>query len=173
MELFTSSTKSKESAWSFSFDALMSEGSVRLAAYQGKAILIVNTASKCGLTDQYKGLELLYQKYRESGLVVIGVPSNDFGSQEPGTHAEIARFCESNYGVSFPMTAKYNVKGENAHAFYKWAKQELGFGTAPKWNFHKYLIDRNGMLVDYFHSPTQLNADRMISAVELVLGTQG
>ena len=169
MGLFSLNAHAKESALKFSFKALTSKDPINLSDFKGKAILVVNTASKCGFTVQYKGLEEFYQKYKEKGLVVIGVPSNDFGSQEPGSHEEIAKFCEFNYGVSFPITAKYGVKGEDAHPFYKWAKNQLGFGTAPKWNFHKYLIDRNGNLVDYFHSATEPNSSRIIKAVEKAL----
>jgi glutathione peroxidase len=169
MGSFTSSTQARESALSFSFDALVSDETIRLSDHKGNVILIVNTASKCGFTSQYTGLEQLYQKYKESGFVVIGVPSNDFGRQEPGIPEEIIKFCEFSYGVSFPMTAKYCVKGKDAHPFYQWAKKELGFITVPKWNFHKYLIDRHGKLVDYFHSTTKPDADRLISSVKLAL----
>ena len=169
MGLFTSSAQARGSALRFSFDALVSDETIRLSDHKGKVILIVNTASKCGFTGQYTGFEQLYQTYKEFGFVVIGVPSNNFGGQEPGIPEEIAKFCEFNYRVSFPMTAKYHVKGKDAHPFYQWAKKELGFVTAPKWNFHKYLIDRHGKLVDYFHSTTKPDSDRLISAVERAL----
>lgn len=158
-----------QTAYDFSFDALMAEEPIKLSDYKGSVILIVNTASKCGFTSQYEGLEALYQKYQKKGLVIIGVPSNDFGSQEPGSNKEIAQFCELNYGVSFPMTSKYSVKGDKAHPFYIYAREVLGFGTAPKWNFHKYLIDRDGMLVDYFHSTTKPDSSRMVKAIEALL----
>ncbi len=140
-----------------------------LANYKGNVLLIVNTASQCGFTRQYEGLQTLYDTYKEKGLVVIGVPSNDFGSQEPGTEQEIVKFCKLNYGVSFPMTAKEIVSGSNAHPFYTWAHSELGFGTAPKWNFHKYLVDRQGKLVDYFHSTTTPDNTRLVNAVKKAL----
>jgi len=111
----------------------------------------------------------LYEKYKDKGLVIIGVPSNDFGKQEPGSNDEIASFCKLNYGVSFPMAAKEDVVGDNAHPFYKWAYKTLGFGTAPKWNFHKYLIDRQGKLADYFNSTTAPDAPRLIKAIEKLL----
>lgn len=161
--------ESSESAYNFQFTTLGSEQPMPLSAYQGKVILIVNTASHCGFTKQYEGLETIYQKYKDAGLVVIGVPSNDFGAQEPGSSEEIAQFCKLNYGVSFPMAAKEKVSGEGAHPFYLWAKEELGFGTAPKWNFHKYLINRQGKLVDYFHSTTAPDSDRIIKAIEDLL----
>ena len=157
------------SASEFVFDALMGHASFALSDYNGKVIMVVNTASQCGFTGQYQGLEELYQKYKDRGFVVVGVPSNDFGSQEPGSHEEIADFCKINYGVSFPMTAKYHVRGDKAHPFYIWAKKELGFGTAPKWNFHKYIIDRHGQLVDYFHSITSPTSSRVTKTVEKYL----
>jgi glutathione peroxidase len=169
MALFTSPAHSKEPATPFLFDTLMAEAPINLADYQGNVILIVNTASKCGFTGQYEDLEKLYQNYKDKGLVVMGVPSNDFGAQESGTHEEIAAFCKLNFGVSFPMTAKYQVTGKNAHPFYTYAKKKLGFGTAPKWNFHKYLIDRQGKLIDYFHSTTKPNSPRFIKAIEAAL----
>jgi glutathione peroxidase len=169
MGLLTSSAQSKETVTQFSFDSLMAKEPIRFSDYQGKVLLIVNTASKCGFTGQYDGLEKLYQTYKDKGLFVIGVPSNDFGAQEPGTHEEIAQFCKLNFGVSFPMTAKYEVTGKNAHPFYIYAKKELGFGTAPKWNFHKYLINRQGQLVNYFHSTTKPDSTRLIKAIEAAL----
>lgn len=169
MSFFASPVVSKESAMDFSFDALIYKKPITLSSYKDHVILVVNTASNCGFTNQYEGLEAIYQKYKDQGFVVIGVPSNDFGSQEPGTGEEIADFCEMNYGVSFPMTAKYKVKGKDAHPFYKWAKKELGFGTAPKWNFHKYLIGRDGGLIDYFNSPTKPRSSKVIKAIEVAL----
>ena len=162
-------TDSDNSAYDYSFFTLIGHNPLPLAAYRGKVLLIVNVASKCGFTPQYASLEKLYEKYKDRGLVILGVPSNDFGSQEPGTDQEIAHFCQINYGVSFPMTAKEVVSGKNAHPFYIWAKQKLGFGTAPKWNFHKYLINRNGELLDYFYSTTSPDAARFINAVEKAL----
>jgi glutathione peroxidase len=99
----------------------------------------------------------------------IGIPSNDFGGQEPGNSKEIANFCKLNYGVSFPMMSKETISGSNAHQFYKWAKSELGFGTAPKWNFHKYLVNRNGKLIDYFNSTTNPYSPSLVKAVENTL----
>jgi glutathione peroxidase len=141
------------SAYDFRFEAL--DGSpMPLSAYQGKVLLVVNTASRCGFTSQYKGLEALHQAYGGRGLTVIGVPSNDFGEQEPGSAAEIAQFCQLNYGVSFPMTAKQTVTGDEAHPFYRWIHKQLGFGSAPKWNFHKYLLDTHGRPVAFYLSTT-------------------
>lgn len=161
----TDSKKSDQTAYDFSFTSLANGQNLELKAYQGQVILIVNTASRCGFTKQYEGLENLYQRYKNQGLVVIGVPSNDFGGQEPGTEQEIQSFCTLNYGVSFPMTQKEKVKGPTAHPFYQWAKKTLGFGTAPKWNFHKYLINREGQLIDYFNSLTAPESNRVIEAI--------
>ncbi|MEJ2687603.1 MAG: glutathione peroxidase [Gammaproteobacteria bacterium] len=154
------------SAYDYAFDTLSGDEPMPLAQYQGKVLLVVNTASECGFTPQYRGLEALYRKYHDRGLVVIGVPSNDFGGQEPGSSAKIAAFCRVNYGVSFPMASKVHVKGDDAHPFYRWARQRFGIKGAPKWNFHKYLIDRDGKLVDYFHSTTEPESPRLAKAIE-------
>jgi glutathione peroxidase len=156
-------------AYAYSFTSLLTEEPLPLASFKGKVILVVNTASQCGFTPQYAGLDALYEKYQAQGLVVLGVPSNDFGKQEPGSKQEIADFCRINYGVSFPMTGKVVVTGEAAHPFYRWAETTLGFGTAPKWNFHKYLINRRGELVDYFNSTTAPDAERLVAAVTAAL----
>lgn len=160
---------SQKTAYDFAFKTLIGEKPLSLSEFQGRVILIVNTASKCGFTKQYEGLENIYKKYQAEGLVIIGVPSNDFGAQEPGSSEEISNFCKLNYGVSFPMAAKEVVSGENAHPFYVWTKSELGFGTAPKWNFHKYLINRKGALIDYFHSNTAPDSEKIIKAIEKAL----
>lgn len=154
-----------DNAYDYSFHTLQGHEPLPLSSFQGKVVLIVNTASKCGFTPQYARLEKLYKDYKDRGLVVLGVPSNDFGSQEPGTEKEISNFCQVNYGVTFPMAAKEVVSGKNAHPFYLWAKQKLGFGTAPKWNFHKYLINRKGELIDYFYSTTAPDAGRVLKVI--------
>jgi len=161
-----------KTAYDFSFKALLDEKPTSIEQFRGKALLIVNTASQCGFTKQYEGLENLYNKYKDRGLVVIGIPSNDFGGQEPGNSEEIANFCKLNYGVSFPMMSKEIVSGSNAHPFYKWAKTELGFGTAPKWNFHKYLVNRNVKVIDYFNSTTNPDSSHLVKAVENALKEQ-
>lgn len=159
----------KEDVYQFTFDELMDTNPIKLEQYQGKVLLIVNTASKCGFTSQYEGLEALYQQYKDQGLVVIGVPSNDFASQELDSNEEIAKFCQINFGVTFPMTSKYKVKGKNAHPFYQYAKKKLGFGTAPKWNFHKYLVNREGEIMDYFHSTSKPQSTKIVKAIETAL----
>jgi glutathione peroxidase len=156
------------SAHSFSFTSI--EGKpLAMSAYKGKVVLLVNTASACGLTPQYKGLEALWQAYKAKGLVVLGVPSNDFGAQEPGSEAEIAAFCEKRYGVDFPLTSKEHVVGANAHPLYQWIKQELGEGAAPVWNFHKYLIGKNGELKAVFNPKVVPEAAELRSAIDEAL----
>nr|MBP9728756.1 glutathione peroxidase [Gammaproteobacteria bacterium] len=126
-----------KTAFDFSFQS--ATGAVfPLSHFRGKVLLIVNTASQCGFTRQYQALEQLYKQYQDRGLVVIGVPSNDFGGQEPGTDEEIQAFCQTRFGVTFPVVKKEPLKGASIHPFYRWARETFGFGTAPKWNFHKY-----------------------------------
>lgn len=140
----------------YDFDAVTIDGRTQsLADYRGKTVLIVNVASACGYTPQYAGLEALYRKHKDDGFVVLGFPCNQFGSQEPGTEEEIAKFCEVNYGVTFPLFAKVDVNGDNAHPLFTWLKsQKKGiFGTAAiKWNFSKFLVDRNGEVVKRYGS---------------------
>ena len=143
-------------AYDFAFENI-DGGELPLAQYKGKVVLVVNTASFCGFTPQYEGLENIYKEYKSKGLVVLGVPANNFGGQEPGTNAEIKKFCQGNYAVDFPMASKVSVVGSDAHPFYKWAKEVLGVEKAPAWNFHKYLIDANGNLVASF--PTRVVPD--------------
>lgn len=133
-------------AHQFSFTSI--DGApMSMADFAGKAVLVVNTASRCGFTRQYDGLQSVWETYRDRGLVVLGVPSNDFGGQEPGTEAEIKAFCETNFSVDFPMTEKQVVSGGDAHPFYRWAAETGGADKAPGWNFHKYLISPDGQLV--------------------------
>jgi glutathione peroxidase len=144
-----------------------------MSQFKGKTVLIVNTASQCGFTPQYKALEAVYKKYKKKGLVVLGVPSNDFGGQEPGTAAEIKKFCTGNYDVDFPLTDKYDVKGDTAHPFYKWAAATGGDAAVPKWNFHKLLIDRSGNLVAEFPTKTVPNSPDVTKAIETSLAAKG
>ncbi len=152
------------------YDFVSIEGdAMPLSGFAGKAILVVNTASFCGYTGQYRGLQALYDKYRDRGLVVLGIPSNDFGSQEPGTATEIKEFCETSYDITFPMTEKQIVRGEDAHPFYKWARDSLGESGTPRWNFHKILIAPNGSAVAGWPSVTKPESDAIISAIESAL----
>ncbi|MCX7164588.1 MAG: glutathione peroxidase [Rhodocyclales bacterium] len=135
-----------------------------LCQYEGKVILVVNTASYCGFTGQYEGIESVYDKYKDRGLVVIGFPSNDFGDQEPGSNQEIADFCRTTYGVKFPMMAKTDISAPKTNAFYK--QLIATTGTRPKWNFHKYLIDRSGSRVESYSSLTSPGSGRLIALIE-------
>ncbi|MBY0354914.1 MAG: glutathione peroxidase [Rickettsiales bacterium] len=163
-----SSPKQLPPALAFSFDGA-NGAPIHLADFQGKAILIVNTASQCGFTSQYKGLQRMWQTYKDRGLVVLAIPSNDFGAQEPGTNAEIQQFCTNVYGLGFPVAGKTVVKGKKAHPFYRYALQTLGGKAAPRWNFHKYLINANGELVDWFSSSTEPMERVVTKAVERAL----
>ena len=140
-----------------------------LSQFKEKTILLVNVASKCGFTEQYKGLQSLYEKYKKKGLVVIGVPSNQFGGQEPGSNKEIKDFCETNFDITFPMTDKVHVKGKNAHELYVWAKENYGNSTVPKWNFHKILINKNGKIQNTFNSFITPLSKKIINEIELIL----
>lgn len=133
-------------AHQFSFTSIDGEP-MSLGDFAGKAVLVVNTASRCGFTKQYDALQSVWETYRDRGLVVLGVPSNDFGGQEPGTEAEIKAFCETNFAVDFPMTEKQVVVGAQAHPFYRWAAEAGGADKVPGWNFHKYLIGPDGRFV--------------------------
>jgi len=141
--------------------------------FQGKVVLLVNTASQCGFTPQYKGLQALWTAYRDKGLVILGVPSNDFGAQEPGTNTQVAQFCEVNYGVDFPLLEKSHVVGSEAHPLFKWATEITGTIGSPHWNFHKFLIGRDGQLVDWFSSVTSPDAGRLRDAIDKALAGPG
>jgi glutathione peroxidase len=155
------------SAYDFSF--LHRGQPYPLQDFEGRPILVVNTASKCGFTPQYAGLEALWKANKDKGLVVIGVPCNDFGNQEPGTQDEIAQFCEVNYGVSFPIMDKVHVKGAEAHPFFVWAGKTGGFLAAPKWNFYKYLVGKDGQLFDWYSSVTGPDSDKVTASVAKLL----
>jgi glutathione peroxidase len=152
-------------AWDFSFVALDGRP-LPLSRFQGQTLLVVNTASACTYTSQYHGLQSLHRKYRDRGLSVLGVPSNDFGAQEPGSSDEIQTFCESHFGVEFPLTEKVRVAGDEAHPFFQWAAKEMGPLAQPRWNFHKYLIAPDGRLVDWFSSATEPEAASICHSIE-------
>jgi glutathione peroxidase len=160
--------KDAGTAFDFSLQKLQG-GELKLNAFAGKPLLIVNTASKCGFTPQYAGLEEIWKAHKKDGLVVLGVPSNDFGRQEPGSAKEIATFCETNYGVDFPMAGKEQVSGSAAHPLFKFLVSEGGFLSAPRWNFYKYLIGRDGHLKEWFSSFTPPTSSRFKRAVEKVV----
>lgn len=153
------------SAHDFTFTAIEGDP-LPFAQFAGKAVLVVNTASECGFTPQYSDLADLWERYRDKGLVVLAVPSNDFGGQEPGTEAEIKEFCQVTYGIDFPMTEKAHVKGADAHPFYKWAATHFGPLSKPRWNFHKYLVAPDGELVGWFSTISSPTSDKVVRAIE-------
>lgn len=155
----------------YNFEAKTIRGeTISMKDYEGKAVVVVNTASKCGLTPQYEGLENLYKKHKEKGLVILGFPCNQFGSQEPGEADQINEFCQLNYGVSFQMFDKIKVNGKEAHPLFKYLKKELGgglLGSKIKWNFTKFLIDKKGTPVKRFSPTTE--PEKMEAAIINVL----
>ena len=152
---------------SHTFLRLQDEAPQNLCQYQGKVVLIVNTASYCGFTSQYEGLEKIYARYKDKGFVILGFPSNDFGQQEPGSNKEIAEFCKNTYDVKFPMFAKSSVSGKDANPLFKMLISKTG--TTPKWNFYKYLIDRNGNIIESYNSLTKPDSKSMTSEIEKLL----
>lgn len=157
-------------AHDFSFAKLAEAGEIKLEDYAGKVVLLVNVASACGLTPQYRDLEALYEAKAGKGLVVVGAPSNDFGGQEPGTELEIASFCEKSYNVTFPMTGKVEILSPaRRHPFYQWIAQQHGDTALPRWNFHKYLIGKDGALIEGFSSKTAPLSPEIIEAIDRAL----
>ena len=152
-------------AYDFQFKDL--DGSpLNLSEYRGKVIVVVNVASQCGFTKQYEDMQNVWKKYQSKEIVMLGIPSNDFGKQEPGSNKDIKNFCEAKFGISFPMTEKVSVKGENAHPFYKWAKENYGKSAVPKWNFHKIIIGKNGKVIETFASFTKPTSKKFLNTLE-------
>ena len=163
----TSPSMSCPASLNFKFPRLQDEQMQDLCQYKGKVVLIVNTASYCGFTSQYEGLESIYSKYASKGFVVVGFPSNDFGQQEPGSNKEIADFCKNTYDVKFPMIAKTVVSGPNANPLFKLLIDKTK--TSPKWNFYKYLIDRDGNVINAYGSMTKPDSKTITSEIEKLL----
>jgi len=163
----TNPSTSCPASLNFKFPRLQDEQMQDLCQYKGKVVLIVNTASYCGFTSQYEGLESIYSKYASKGFVVVGFPSNDFGQQEPGSNKEIADFCKNTYDVKFPMIAKTVVSGSNANPLFKLLIEKTK--TSPKWNFYKYLIDRDGNVVNAYGSMTKPDSKTITSEIEKLL----
>ena len=153
------------------FATLSDDKPESICQYAGKVLLVVNTASQCGYTPQYEGLEKLYRRYKDRGLVVLGFPSNDFGGQEPGSNKEIARFCEANYGVSFPMFTKTSVATGAVNPFYR--KLAASSGARPGWNFHKYLVDRKGAQAQSFNPGVEPDDAKFVKEIERLLAEKG
>ncbi len=152
------------SAYDYEFNSL--DGSlIKLSKYREKVIVVVNVASRCGYTTQYEDLQKLWSEYKRKNLVILGVPTNNF-RQEPGNNKEIKNFCETNFGITFPMTEKINVIGKNAHPFYKWARKDYGISAIPKWNFHKIIIGKDGKVAETFSSITNPSSKKFIKVIE-------
>ena len=139
------------------------------STFKNKTILMVNVASNCGFTKQYSDLQKLYDKYKDNNFIVLGVPSNQFGGQEPGSNEEIKEFCETNFNITFPMTDKIDVKGDNAHPIYKWAEKNFGSPSIPKWNFHKILINKEGKIQETYGSFTKPMSSKIVKELEKIL----
>ena len=155
-------------AYDFNFKDL--DGStLNLSEYRGKVIVAINVASQCGFTNQYEDMQQVWEKYRSKGIVILGIPSNDFGKQEPGSNEDIKNFCEAKFGISFPMTEKVSVKGSEAHPFYIWARENYGKSAIPKWNFHKIIIDKNGKIAETFSSITNPSSKKFIKTLEKLI----
>ena len=152
-------------AYDFQFKDL-DGSSLSLSEYKGKIIIAVNVASQCGFTKQYEDMQNIWEKYQSKGIVMLGIPSNDFGKQEPGTSKEIKNFCEAKFGITFPMTEKVSVKGSEAHPFYIWARENHGKSAIPKWNFHKIIIGKDGKVAETFASMTNPSSNKFIKTIE-------
>ncbi|MEZ5960913.1 MAG: glutathione peroxidase [Hyphomonadaceae bacterium] len=158
-------------AYQFSFPGLWAER-VPMTAFEGEVVMVVNTASRCGFTPQYEGLQAIYDEYHGQGFEIVGVPANNFNGQEPGSAEEIQEFCTLNYGVTFPMAAKTDVIGETRHPFYAWAEQQIGESAVPQWNFHKILIGRDGRIIQAFGTRTEPTSDEIRTAITTALAVQ-
>ena len=158
---------SNSTAYDFEFSSI--DGNlIKLSQFKGKVVVVVNVASRCGYTPQYEDLQTLWSEYKSKNLVVLGIPTNNF-RQEPGSNKEIKDFCETNFGITFPMTEKTNVIGTNSHPFYKWARKDFGIGAIPKWNFHKIIIGKDGKVASTFSSITSPSSKKFINTIEKLI----
>ena len=170
---FMNKTFAKYEKIFFDFNIKSIDGNnLELSKYKNKAILLVNVASNCGFTKQYSDLQQLWKTYEDKGLIVLGVPSNQFGGQEPGSNQEIKKFCEVNFNVNFPMTDKVDVKGTLAHPIFLWAKENYGSSAIPKWNFHKILINKDGKIQDTYSSLTKPTSKKITDEIEKILNIE-
>lgn len=163
--IFVTSVSEAKNAYDFEFVSI--DGlPMKLASYKNKVLLVVNTASKCGFTGQYSGLQTLWSKYKERGLIVIGVPSADFGNQEFNSNEKVKEFCSVNFNIEFPITQISSVIGDKAHPFFKWANHSVGIIGKPRWNFHKFLVGPEGQLVEWFSSTTKPMSKKITEIIE-------
>ena len=161
-------SSAKANLYEFSFKSIDGK-KINLKDFRGKPIFIVNTASLCGFTYQYSDIEMLYKKYKKNGLVIIGIPSNDFGNQELSSNKEVKSFCTVNFDISFLLTEITNIKGEEGHPFFKWVRKEAGLLAFPKWNFYKYLINKEGLLVKWYASTTSPNSKKITTEIDNII----
>ena len=155
-------------AYDFKFNGIDGK-ELNLKKFKNKVLIVINVASQCGFTKQYEDMQKIWDNYRNKGLIILGIPSNDFGKQEPGSSEEIKNFCEAKFGITFPMTEKVSVKGKDAHPFYVWARENHGKSAIPKWNFHKIIINKLGKVEDTFASITSPSSKKFITALEKTL----
>ena len=158
----------RASVYQFNFNSLDGKH-IDLNDFKGKPIFIVNTASLCGFTYQYTDIETLHQQYKKDGLIIIGIPSNDFGNQELSSNKKVKEFCNINFGISFMLTEITNIKGKKGHPFFKWIKEEAGFLAFPKWNFYKYLINKEGLLVKWYGSTTRPISKKITNEIDRII----
>ena len=151
----------------FTIESISGE-TINLSDYKSKVVLLVNTASKCGFTPQYSGLQKIYERYKNDGLIVLGIPTNDF-NQELSKDSDVKEFCEIRFGVEFPMSSIQPIRGENAHPIYKWIKSNVSVIGQPRWNFHKYLIGRDGKIINWFSSMTSPTSEGLVNQIETAL----
>ena len=169
MTLITTNISAQNNKRAYDFTFISLEGkSLELSNFKNKVIIVVNVASQCGFTNQYNDMQKIWDNYQDKGVIMLGVPSNDF-NQEQDNNSAIKTFCETNFGITFPMTEKVSVKGSEAHPFYKWAKDNYGKSAVPKWNFHKIIIDKSGNVAETFSSLTNPSSKRFISAIEKLI----
>ena len=166
--LFMSNADASEKIFhDFTIESISGE-TINLSDYKSKVVLLVNTASKCGFTPQYSGLQKIYERYKDDGLVVLGVPTNDF-NQELSKESDVKEFCEIRFGVEFPMSSIQPIRGENAHPIYKWIQSNVSVIGQPRWNFHKYLIGKDGKIINWFSSMTSPTSEGLINQIETAL----
>ena len=163
----TNSDASEKVFHDFTIESISGE-TINFSDYKSKVVLLVNTASKCGFTPQYSGLQKIYERYKDDGLVVLGVPTNDF-NQELSKDSDVKEFCEIRFGVEFPMSSIQPIRGENAHPVYKWIKSNVSVIGQPRWNFHKYLIGKDGKIINWFSSMTSPTSEGLINQIETAL----